>query len=146
MLLKWPRADMHTTRTKYFEVYHQSSHQDGHSNNPFATSYLLHSLLHIGLSQTNRVSYTLSIQTLDSRESMLNEFDDTVSHKSYILVAVLLPRSSQSVQYNTVRLNSLITRGLTIYCIIRGCPGCNTVPYIKPSSSHHPQPCCHPKT
>ena len=117
MHLKWPRADMHTTRTKYFEVYHQSSHQDGHSNNPFATSYLLHSLLHIGLSQTNRVSYTLSIQTLDSRESMLNEFDDTVSHKSHILVAVLLPGSSQAVHYNTVRLNSLITIGLTICCI-----------------------------
>ena len=61
MHLKWPRADMHTTRTKYFEVYHQSSHQDGHSNNPFATSYLLlklHFPLHwpVQVSKTSRVS------------------------------------------------------------------------------------------
>ena len=139
MLLKWPRADMHTTRTKYFEVYHQSSHQDGHSNNPFASSYLLlklHCALHRYLQDKQSLIYFIN------PESMLNEFDDTVSHKSHILVAVLLPRSSQTVHYNTVRLSSPITIGLTICCIIRECPGtgCITVSYIKPSSSHHPQP------
>ena len=147
MHLKWPPADMHTTRTKYFEVYHQSSHQDGHSNNPFATSYLLlklHSLLHWPVQDKQSLIYFIN------PESMLNEFDDTVSHKSHILVAVLLPGSSQYVRvhYNTIRLNSLVTKGLTICCIIRECPGtgCITVSNIKPSSSHHPQACCHPKT
>ena len=135
---------MHTTRTKYFEVYHQSSHQDGHSNNPFATSYLLLKL-HFPLPWP--VQDKQSLIYFINPESMLNEFDDTVSHKSHIL-AVLLPRSSQSVHYNTIRLSSLVTKGLTICCIIRECPGtgCITASNIKPSSSHHPQACCHPKT
>ena len=63
MHLKWPRADMHTTRTKYFEVYHQSSHQDGHSNNPFATSYLLlklHSALHWPIQDKQSLIYFIN--------------------------------------------------------------------------------------